>query len=224
MLPGLTAGPQDLRRIEEANLERVRLRHQDDVRRYEQNVADKESRMKDVSEGWVRAVHEDFGVVVATPTEPYTDQLVSAIPFDEAHIRSWGKCCGALGGMKAELAAKLAAAAVVVPPNAELEIYLARRDMWTVRREKARVPRRRCGRSSKVLVCVAVCVCVLGARAIAQAEATFQFAFTCMANALLKMGLPTERLHSLDEHAWQLPDVVSNFADEMQARARAFVI
>ena len=33
----------------------------------------------------------------------------------------------------------------------------------------------------------------------------------------VQMGLPASRLTSLDEHAWQLPSVVSNFADEMLA-------
>lgn len=50
-----------------------------------------------------------------------------------------------------------------------------------------------------------------------QAEGLFRAAYSIVAAALVKMGLPPARLSSLEEHAWRLPDVISNFAHELQA-------
>ena len=50
-----------------------------------------------------------------------------------------------------------------------------------------------------------------------QAEEAFRAGYSVVATALLRMGLPPARLLSLDEHPWRLPDVISNFAHELES-------
>ena len=179
----------------------------------------------------------DYAVKIGIPlpaapdaNAQYTPEQVSGAPFDGGQVGNWKRKCDILLGN--EESASRAGRRVDDQKRAvadgswksnypDLSKYLERSDRFEQRRIE--VSSLRAAESQFARRC-----------ALAQSEHKYREQFSLMAHTLLKvwrcagrwvtqrkarwqMGLPALRLASLDEHAWQLPAVVSNYADEMLA-------
>ena len=200
---------QDLQRIANANHSLALMKHTASTAVcYEDVRAEKAVMEKNFKEWCGEAV--SFGRATAAVPMPasftYKPADVTAAPFTVGQKELWERRCIKLAGFEGKLAE--ATAHVVLPdPEPELDHFRERVSTYEAKHAEARA----CG-VERPFHAVRPPTCPR-----AQAEEKFRSAFTAMGTALLKMELPERRLRSLDEHAWQLPSVVSNFADELQA-------